>query len=175
MLRVFVPVTIPSDMPLTICKIYCTGHHFRAGDAGHERLHHCPGVHGGGHEDGAYRRRLNTVLDPIFIFAFNMGVGGAALATILSPSGQRSVGAPFPHRSQDQVAPAGRKPAAPCQGGAAQPGAGHVPPPFIMQATESLIAVCFNSSLLKYGGDIAVGAMTVLTSIMQFAMMPLRG
>ena len=47
--------------------------------------------------------------------------------------------------------------------------------PFIMQSTESLIAMCFNSSLLKYGGDIAVGAMTVLTSIMQFAMMPLQG
>jgi Na+-driven multidrug efflux pump len=44
-----------------------------------------------------------------------------------------------------------------------------------MQSTESLIAVCFNSSLLKYGGDIAVGAMTVLTSIMQFALMPLHG
>ena len=47
--------------------------------------------------------------------------------------------------------------------------------PFIMQSTESLIAVCFNASLYRYGGDIAVGAMTVLTSIMQFAMMPLQG
>ena len=47
--------------------------------------------------------------------------------------------------------------------------------PFIMQSTESLIAVCFNSSLLKYGGDVAVGTMTVLTSIMQLAMMPLQG
>ena len=44
-----------------------------------------------------------------------------------------------------------------------------------MQATESLIAVCFNSSLLKYGGDIAVGAMTILTSVMQFSMLPLTG
>ena len=39
---------------------------------------------------------------------------------------------------------------------------------FIMQASESVISVCFNSSLLKYGGDIAVGAMTILTSVMQF-------
>lgn len=44
-----------------------------------------------------------------------------------------------------------------------------------MQATESLITVCFNSSLLKYGGDIAVGAMTILTSVMQFSMLPLTG
>jgi Na+-driven multidrug efflux pump len=46
---------------------------------------------------------------------------------------------------------------------------------FIMQASESVISVCFNSSLLGYGGDIAVGAMTILTSVMQFAMLPLQG
>ena len=46
---------------------------------------------------------------------------------------------------------------------------------FIMQASESIISVCFNSSLLKYGGDVAVGAMTILTSVMQFAMLPLQG
>ena len=38
-----------------------------------------------------------------------------------------------------------------------------------------MISVCFNSSLLKYGGDIAVGAMTIMTSVMQFAMLPLQG
>ena len=47
--------------------------------------------------------------------------------------------------------------------------------PFIMQASESVISVCFNASLLKYGGDLAVGSMTILTSVMQFAMMPLQG
>ena len=44
-----------------------------------------------------------------------------------------------------------------------------------MQASESVISVCFNSSLQNYGGDIAVGAMTILTSVMQFAMLPLQG
>ena len=44
-----------------------------------------------------------------------------------------------------------------------------------MQSSESIISVCFNSSLLKYGGDIAVGAMTILTSVMQFAMLPMQG
>ena len=44
-----------------------------------------------------------------------------------------------------------------------------------MQGSESIISVCFNSSLLEYGGDIAVGAMTILTSVMQFAMLPLQG
>ncbi len=46
---------------------------------------------------------------------------------------------------------------------------------FVMQSSESIISICFNSSLLKYGGDIAVGAMTILTSAMQFAMLPLQG
>lgn len=46
---------------------------------------------------------------------------------------------------------------------------------FIMQSSESIISVCFNSSLLKYGGDLAVGAMTILTSAMQFALLPLQG
>ena len=47
--------------------------------------------------------------------------------------------------------------------------------PFIMQATESAISICFNSSLYRYGGDLAVGAMTILTSVMQFSMLPLQG
>ena len=47
--------------------------------------------------------------------------------------------------------------------------------PFIMQSSESVIMVCFNASLLKYGGDIAVGAMTILSSAMQFSMLPLQG
>ena len=46
---------------------------------------------------------------------------------------------------------------------------------FIMQSTESIISVCFNSSLLKYGGDMAVGAMTICSSVMQFALLPLNG
>jgi Na+-driven multidrug efflux pump len=46
---------------------------------------------------------------------------------------------------------------------------------FIMQASESVISICFNSSLLRHGGDIAVGAMTILTSVMQFAMLPPQG
>ena len=47
--------------------------------------------------------------------------------------------------------------------------------PFIMQASESVISICFNSSLLKYGGDVAVGAMTILSTVFQFAMLPIQG
>ncbi len=116
---------------------------------------------------------LNIVLDPIFIFGLGMGVRGAALATILS----QAVSAAWVLRFLT-----GGKTKWRLRRENLRPRASVVLPclalglsPFIMQSTESLIAVCFNSSLLKYGGDLAVGAMTVLTSIMQLAMMPLQG
>ena len=116
---------------------------------------------------------LNTVLDPIFIFGLGLGVRGAALATILSQAVSAVwvlrflTGSRTKWRLRRETMRLRPQVFLPCLAlGLA---------PFIMQSTESLIAVCFNSSLLKYGGDIAVGAMTVLTSTMQFAMMPLQG
>ena len=115
---------------------------------------------------------LNTLLDPIFIFVLGLGVRGAALATILSQAVSavwvlRFLTGP---RTKWRLRRENLKPVPsvflPCLAlGLA---------PFIMQSTESLISVCFNSSLLKYGSDIAVCAMTVLISIMQLAMMPLQ-
>lgn len=116
---------------------------------------------------------FNIILDPIFIFGFNMGVAGAALATIISQSlsmiwilffltGKKTtlkLRKKNLRLSKEIILPSILLGLA----------------PFIMQSTESLIAVCFNSSLLKYGGDIAVGAMTILTSVMQFSMLPLTG
>ena len=115
----------------------------------------------------------NIILDPIFIFGFDMDVRGAALATIISQAlsciwvvsflcGKRT----FLRIKRKNL---GLTPGIilPCLAlGIAT---------FIMQASESVISVCFNSSLQKYGGDIAVGAMTILTSVMQFAMLPLQG
>ena len=115
----------------------------------------------------------NIILDPVFIFALGMGVRGAALATVLSQGlscawvlsflcGKKA----FLHLRRENlfVSP---KLILPCVAlGLAT---------FTMQASESVISVCFNASLLKYGGDIAVGAMTILTSVMQFAMLPLQG
>ena len=115
----------------------------------------------------------NIILDPIFIFALHMGVKGAALATIISQAistiwivlflcGKKTQ--LHLRKKYMRLAP---KVILPCVAlGLAA---------FIMQASESVISVCFNSSLLHYGGDIAVGAMTILTSVMQFAMLPLQG
>ena len=116
---------------------------------------------------------LNTALDPLFIFVLGLCVRGAALATVLSQGlscawvlvflcGKKA----FLRLRRENlfVSP---KLILPCVAlGLAT---------FTMQASESVISVCFNASLLKYGGDIAVGAMTILTSVMQFAMLPLQG
>ena len=115
----------------------------------------------------------NIILDPIFIFALDMGVRGAALATVLSQaisciwvllflSGKKSI-----LRLRPGVLRIDLKLVLPC----VALGSAH----FIMQASESVISACFNTSLRTYGGDIAVGAMTILTSVMQFAMLPLQG
>lgn len=115
----------------------------------------------------------NIILDPVFIFVLGMGVRGAALATILSQAlsclwvlsflfGKRTF---LKLRSSNiRLSPSVLLPCVAL--GAAT---------FIMQASESVISVAFNASLLQYGGDLAVGAMTILSSVMQFAMLPLQG
>ena len=115
----------------------------------------------------------NIVLDPIFIYGFDMGVKGAAIATILSQAASTLWIILFLcskktllHLRPKYMLPVPRV-VLPCIAlGSAT---------FIMQASESVISVCFNSSLLDYGGDVAVGAMTILTSVMQFAMLPMQG
>ena len=115
----------------------------------------------------------NVVLDPIFIFVFDMGVAGAALATILS----QAISAIWIIRFL-----CGKQTVLKLKKGNFRLKREVVLPsivlglaPFIMQATESLISICFNASLLKYGGDIAVGGMTILASVMQFSLLPLVG
>lgn len=116
---------------------------------------------------------FNIVLDPILIFGFNMGVSGAALATIISQALSMLWVLKF-LTGKKTTLKIKRKNLS-LSKNIVLPSIALGLAPFIMQATESLIAVCFNSSLLKYGGDIAVGAMTILTSVMQFSMLPLNG
>lgn len=116
---------------------------------------------------------LNTILDPIFIFALDLGVRGAALATICSQAVSAAWALRFllGPKTKWRLRRCNLRPRAQVVLPALALGLS----PFIMQSTESLIAVCFNRSLLRYGGDLAVSAMAVLISIMQFAMMPLQG
>ena len=116
---------------------------------------------------------LNIILDPVFIFLFDMGVKGAALATIISQavSAVWVVGFLISKRSGIRL----KKENLRIKSSLLLPCLALGISPFIMQSTESIINICFNASLLKYGDDIAVGAMTVLSTIMQFSMLPLQG
>ncbi|WP_300365635.1 MATE family efflux transporter [Brachyspira sp.] len=116
---------------------------------------------------------INIILDPIFIFVFNMDVRGAALATIISQAvsciwilyfmtSKRSI-----LKLKLKYLKISPKIIIPCLALGFSP--------FIMQFTESILFISFNKSLLKYGGDLAVGAMTILSSIMQFSFLPIIG
>lgn len=116
---------------------------------------------------------INIILDPIFIFVFNMGVSGAALATVIS----QAVGAMWILRfltgkhtilhlkkENMKLIPSIFKP---CLSLGIST--------FVMLSTESLLSISFTSSLARYGGDLAVGAMTIINSVCQLATMPLQG
>ena len=116
---------------------------------------------------------INIVLDPIFIFVLGMGVKGAALATILSQmvgaiwilrflTGEKTT-----LRLKKENMKLNPKVFGPCLALGIST--------FVMLATESLLSISFTSSLSKYGGDLAVGAMTIITSVSQLVVMPIQG
>ena len=116
---------------------------------------------------------INIVLDPILMFGFNMGVKGAAIATVLSQAvsavwilkfltGKKTI--LKLKASNLKLIPSV---ILPCLGLGVST--------FVMLTTESILSISFTSSLARYGGDVAVGAMTVLTSINQLITMPLSG
>lgn len=116
---------------------------------------------------------LNIILDPIFIFYFDMGVTGAALATVLAQSvscfwvlhfffGKKTILHIRKHylkpkwRIMKQILSLG---ASPC----------------FMSATEGLLTISFNQQLLKFGGNLAISSMTIMTSMFQFILLPVEG
>ncbi len=115
----------------------------------------------------------NIILDPIFIFAFNMGVKGAALATIISQAISAAWVVRFllSEKSVIRINFKEMKPQLSIIGRISSLGIS----PFIMQSTESLIAIVFTSGLQRYGGDLYVGSYTILSSIMQLMVFPANG
>lgn len=116
---------------------------------------------------------INIVLDPIFIFGFGMNVQGAALATIISQGVSTIWVLKFltGKKTVLKIRKAHLKPEARLMLPVLALGLS----PFVMTSTESLLNICFNTSLQKYGGDLAVGAMTIMSSAMQFITLPTQG
>ena len=116
---------------------------------------------------------INIILDPIFIFVLNMGVRGAALASILS----QGVGALWIIRflTGKQTMLRLKKENMKIQWPVIGPCLALGISTFVMVSTESLLSVSFTSSLARYGGDLAVGAMTIINSCAQLVTMPLNG
>lgn len=116
---------------------------------------------------------LNIILDPVFIFLLHMGVRGAALATVISQMASAvwvirftiSKGTSLRLKKECMTPAAGIIKNIMALGIS----------PFIMQSTESLISVVMSSGLQKYGGDIYVGSLTILQSIMQLINTPISG
>lgn len=116
---------------------------------------------------------LNTVLDPLFIFVFQMNVQGAALATIISQAVSACFVLRFLTGKQTQLHL--KKQLMHLDWSLLKPCVALGLAPFIMQSTESVVSVCFNTSLRAAGGTLAVGTMTLCSTLMQFAMLPLQG
>ena len=116
---------------------------------------------------------INIVLDPIFIFGFGLGVKGAAIATITAQfvSAAWVVIFLFGKKSVLKIRKKYILPSLKVVMSIMALGIS----PFIMQATESLVLISLNNKLQMYGGDLAVGAMTIMSSIMQIVMLPLMG
>ncbi len=116
---------------------------------------------------------LNIMLDPLFIFVFHMGVRGAALATIISQAASAAwvVGFLLGKRTAIPV----RRQYLRFDWWIIGRVAGLGISPFIMQATESLVTITLNSGLQSYGGDLYVGSMTILMSVLQMIVMPMNG
>lgn len=115
----------------------------------------------------------NIILDPIFIFVFGMGVRGAALATILSQALSAVWVVRFlaSEKSVIRIRKAYVRLDKAIVGKVAALGAA----PFIMQSTESLVMITLNTGLQNYGGDLYVGTMSIMSSIMQLIVVPVQG
>ena len=116
---------------------------------------------------------LNIVLDPIFIFALDMGVEGAALATVLSQAVSAAWVVWFLSGKKTKLRL--RRSLLRVRGAVMLPALAIGASPFVMQATESLLNITFTASLQRYGGDPAVGALTIAGSVMQVGSMVMSG
>lgn len=115
----------------------------------------------------------NIILDPVFIFVFHMGVRGAALATIISQALSAAWVIRFLNSEKSIIRI--RRKTLRFEKDIIRNISGLGISPFIMQSTESLVMITLNSGLQKYGGDLYVGTMSIMTSVMQLVIIPTQG
>ena len=116
----------------------------------------------------------NIVLDPIFIFLLDMGVAGAACATVISQAVSAAFVVYFLTKGQRSILRL-RLSTMRLRGSVVGPVLALGVSAFVMVVTESILSVSFNSSLSRFGGDLSVGAMTIITSCSQLITMPTQG
>ena len=116
---------------------------------------------------------INIILDPIFIFSLGMGVRGAAYATVISQFVSATWVLIFLFGKKTKLRL--KKKYFKVEKEVIKPVLSLGVSPFIMQSTESLLSVCFISSLSKYGGNLAVGSITIISSVMQMLNLPVSG
>lgn len=116
---------------------------------------------------------LNIALDPVFIFGLQMGIRGAALATVISQgvSAVWVVRFLLSKKTGLRIRVQNLRPDLRVTGAIAALGVS----PFVMQSTESLINIVLNRGLQQYGGDLHVGTLTILQSVMQLITIPVSG
>ena len=114
---------------------------------------------------------INIVLDPIFIFALHLGVRGAAFATVISQFVSAVWVVSFLKSKRSVLYLKLVRPDKSLILKIAALGIA----PFVMQSTESLVTITFNTGLQRYGGDLYVGSMSILMSIMQLIVIPVNG
>lgn len=174
MLRLFGASDSTLPYALSYMRIYVMGTLFVMTVLGMKRVHHRPGLRQLQYADHGHRRGVQHHPGPHPDFRpEHGGAGGAATATILS----QGISAVWVLRFllEKKTVLKLKKEHLPIQGDVLLPCMALGVSPFVMQSTEAILNVCFNSSLAKYGGDVAVGSFTIISSCMQCLSLPLMG
>ena len=116
---------------------------------------------------------LNIALDPLFIYTFDMGIKGAAVATVISQGASAAFVLLYLRRKNTPVNI--QRPFLKIDKALLKESLALGVSPFIMVLTESLVSVSFNQNLRIYGGDMAVGAYSIFAVVMQMATLPMTG
>lgn len=116
---------------------------------------------------------INILLDPLFIFAFGMGIRGAAVATVIAQAASCAWVLGF--LLSDRVPLRLRRGAMALRSGTVRPILTLGTSGFVMKSTTGLVQILYNTQLLRYGGDLYIGSMTIVNSLRDVTFMTFHG